>query len=128
MMASEPQPKQTPKGLSTVPGPTTAPVRAATTSQIIRPGGLTPREALGASSIELNQGDNKSGRLARADVAALCVRALESADTFDTTFECYEIVTAKPLESVGLSNIIRSTDPTTFVSGKERRGQSYEGL
>ena len=95
---------------------------------VIRPGGLTTGNAIGAGFIELNQGDSKSGRLSRADVAALCVQCLDSADTFDTTFECYETVTAKPIESVGFSNIIKSTDPTTVVSGKERRGDSYTEL
>jgi len=95
---------------------------------IIRPGGLTMEEPLGASELELNQGDNKSGRITRADVAALCVSCLDSADAFDTTFECYETLTAKPVESVGISNIMKSKDPTAFVSGNERRGDSWGAL
>ena len=95
---------------------------------IIRPGGLTSGESLGASSLELNQGDNKSGRLSRADVAELCIHCLDNASAFDTTFECYEANTAKPVESVGLSNIMKSTDPTMFTSGKERRGDSWDAL
>lgn len=95
---------------------------------VIRPGGLTTGESGGASILELNQGDNKSGRLSRADVAELCVNCLDYASTFDTTFECYETVTAKPVESVGLSNIMKSTDPTAFVSGKERTGNSWSEL
>lgn len=92
---------------------------------IIRPGGLTNGVSLGPSELELNQGDSKSGRLSRADVAALCINCLDSSDTFDATFECYEALTAKPIESVGLSNIFKSTDPTSFVSGKERRGATW---
>lgn len=95
---------------------------------IIRPGGLTTGPSLGPSALELNQGDNKSGRLSRADVAELCVNCLDSPDAFDTTFECYGADTAKPVESVGISNILKSTDPTTFKSGKERRGDSWETL
>jgi len=95
---------------------------------VIRPGGLTMDEAKGAEAIELNQGDTKSGRLSRADVAALCIECLDSPSTFDTTFECYEKATAKPVESVGLSNIFKSTDPTTVMLGKERQGSTYAAL
>lgn len=95
---------------------------------IIRPGGLLLEAPVGAAALELNQGDNKSGRLPRADVASLCVQCLSSASAFDTTFECYEANTAKPVESVGLSNIMKSTDATGFVSGKERRGKSWAEL
>jgi uncharacterized protein YbjT (DUF2867 family) len=72
---------------------------------IIRPGGLTLEAAVGPSQLELNQGDRISGRLPRADVAALCVESIYSPDTFDVTFECYESLTAKPLDAVGFSNI-----------------------
>jgi hypothetical protein len=59
---------------------------------VIRPGGLTTADALGASEMELHQGDTKSGRLSRADVAALCLEALDSPDTFDMTFEGHAAV------------------------------------
>eukprot|EP00591_Stephanopyxis_turris_P005206 CAMPEP_0195519826 /NCGR_PEP_ID=MMETSP0794_2-20130614/15582_1 /TAXON_ID=515487 /ORGANISM="Stephanopyxis turris, Strain CCMP 815" /LENGTH=339 /DNA_ID=CAMNT_0040649051 /DNA_START=107 /DNA_END=1126 /DNA_ORIENTATION=+ len=95
---------------------------------VIRPGGLTVGESLGASALELNQGDDKSGRLARSDVAALCVNCLDSGDAFDATFECYNANTAKPVESVGFSNIMKSTDATKYVSGYERRGDTWEDL
>ena len=42
-----------------------------------------------------NQGDAKSGRIARADVAAIAIESLASAASFDTTFECYDGDTAK---------------------------------
>eukprot|EP00953_Heterococcus_sp_UTEX-ZZ885_P036999 19040-Heterococcus_DN1.PRE.2 len=45
---------------------------------IVRPGGLTLDPALGVSELELNQGDDKSGRIARADVADICVNAIFS--------------------------------------------------
>ena len=95
---------------------------------VVRPGGLTTGESLGPAALELNQGDSKSGRLSRADVAAICINALDSASTWDTTFECYEALTARPLESVGISNILKLKGGTTFVSGKERRGNTWEAL
>lgn len=95
---------------------------------IVRPGGLTTGPSLGASALELNQGDNKSGRLSRADVAEICVNCLDSPYTFDVTFECYEADTAKPVESVGISNIMKSTDATAFKSGKEHLGETWEEL
>lgn len=76
---------------------------------IVRPGGLTNDKALGPSYLEVNQGDDKSGRLSRADVAGTCIGCLDIPTTFDTTFECYLKDTAKPVDNVGLSNILRST-------------------
>ena len=95
---------------------------------IIRPGGLTDDEPGPASLLELNQGDSKSGRLSRASVAELCITCLDSADAFDTTFECYEKDTAKPIESIGLSNILKLRNPTNVMSGMERQGDSWEAL
>ncbi|KAL9190602.1 hypothetical protein ACHAXT_000308 [Thalassiosira profunda] len=95
---------------------------------VVRPGGLTTGPALGPSFLEVNQGDNKSGRLSRADVAEICAACLDVESTFDATFECYELNTAKPVENVGLSNILRSTDPTSFASGREGRGETWEAL
>ena len=62
---------------------------------VVRPGGLTRDEARGVGVVELNQGDAKSGRIARADVAAIAIESLASAASFDTTFECYDGDTAK---------------------------------
>ena len=95
---------------------------------VIRPGGLLMDEPVGVGALELNQGDSKSGRLPRADVASLCVQCLSSSSAFDTTFECYQANSAKEVESVGLSNILKKTDGTDFVSGKERRGSSWEEI
>jgi nucleoside-diphosphate-sugar epimerase len=41
------------------------------TYTVIRPGGLTEDPARGVSEVELNQGDAKSGRISRYDVAKL---------------------------------------------------------
>ncbi len=99
---------------------------------IIRPGGLTTDAGLGVGAIELNQGDDKSGRIARADVAALCVECIQSKAALDTTFECYYAETAKGLNDVMASNAKGSTEATAYVSGKERRAntwaQLFEGL
>ena len=95
---------------------------------IVRPGGLTREAALGVGAIELNQGDEKSGRIARSDVAAICIESLASAAAFDTTFECYYADTAKGLGEVFASNAKGSTDPTSFASGRERRGQTWPAL
>jgi len=104
---------------------------------IVRPGGLTREPAVGVQQIELNQGDQKSGRISRADVAAICVEALDSSAAFDTTFECYYGDTAKELNAVFQSNAqgIASGDasgakePTaTIATGKERRADSWPKL
>eukprot|EP00747_Dinoflagellata_sp_TGD_P077505 gnl/TRDRNA2_/TRDRNA2_159622_c0_seq1.p1 gnl/TRDRNA2_/TRDRNA2_159622_c0~~gnl/TRDRNA2_/TRDRNA2_159622_c0_seq1.p1 ORF type:complete len:137 (+),score=30.31 gnl/TRDRNA2_/TRDRNA2_159622_c0_seq1:132-542(+) len=95
---------------------------------IVRPGGLTNEPPVGASLLELNQGDAKSGRLSREDVASLCVEAIQSKDAFDVTFECYNADTAQPVGSVGISNIMKNKVATTYTSGRERRGKSWEEL
>lgn len=96
---------------------------------IVRPGGLTTDPVpLGPSYLEVNQGDDKSGRLSRADVAGICVACLESESAFDATFECYESNTAKPVDNVGLSNLLRLTDPTSYKSGREGRGDTWREL
>ena len=95
---------------------------------ILRPGGLTNEASVGPAFLEVNQGDDKSGRLSRADVADICVACLDVANSFDTTFECYLKETAKPVDNVGLSNILRSTDPTSYKSGREGTGETWNEL
>ena len=98
---------------------------------VVRPGGLTEDAAKGVSALELNQGDTKSGRIARSDVAAICVESLASDAAKDATFECYDADTAKPLSSVGLSNILKQTnakDDSVVLSGKERAGATWPEL
>lgn len=102
------------------------------TYTVIRPGGLTEEDGQGVKALELNQGDSKSGRIARADVAALCIEATNFPKlSGGTTFECYNADTGKPLQSVGLSNILKQRNKSNddvFLSGKERRGATYEGI
>ena len=98
---------------------------------IVRPGGLTLEPARGAAALELNQGDTKSGRISRADVAALCVECVGARAASRATFECYEADTAKPLQTVGVSNILKQRNAEgapAFVSGRECRGDSYGAL
>lgn len=98
---------------------------------VVRPGGLTEEESLGSvSDLELNQGDSKSGRIARADVANICVEALYNPElTGRTTFECYNADTGAPLASVGISNILKAkTEKANFVSGRECRGSSWKEM
>lgn len=100
------------------------------TYTVIRPGGLTLDPPKGVDAVELNQGDTKSGRISRADVAALCIESISFPNsTGGTTFECYDADTGAPLATVGLSNIAKKkTDGEAFVSGKERRGATYKEL
>lgn len=104
--------------------------RQGLTYTIVRPGGLTEDPIRGVSEIELNQGDTKSGRISRYDVARLCVEAPFYPElTGATTFECYDADTGKSLGNVGMSNILKQkSDPSATVTGKERRGQSYKAL
>jgi uncharacterized protein YbjT (DUF2867 family) len=98
---------------------------------VVRPGGLTEEAPKGVALLELNQGDTKSGRIARADVAAICVESLAADAAKDATFECYDADTAKPLASVGLSNILKKTnaqDDVVFKSGFERNGATWPEL
>lgn len=99
---------------------------------IIRPGGLTEEIGLGVSALELNQGDTKSGRIARADVAQLCVQSILNPKlTEDVTFECYNKDTAAPLATVGASNIMKAKTnekKDVFISGRECVGSTWEEI
>ena len=98
---------------------------------IVRPGGLTEEPSLGSvPGLELNQGDTKSGRISRADVAEICIEALYYPElTGRTTLECYNADTGAPLASVGISNIMKSkTKEDNFVSGRECRGNNWQEL
>ena len=101
---------------------------------VVRPGGLLRDPGMGVSAVELNQGDTKSGRINRADVAAICIESLDSKAAFDTTFECYYADTAKGLDDVMKSNAAAvgagvKTTPTETSTGRERRGHvtRFEG-
>ena len=100
---------------------------------VVRPGGLLRDPGMGVSAVKLNQGDTKSGRINRADVAAICIESLDSKAAFDTTFECYYADTAKGLDDVMKSNAAAvgagvKTTPTEASTGRERRGDTWPEL
>lgn len=98
---------------------------------IIRPGGLTLDDPLGPKDIELNQGDDVSGRISRWDVASLAVESIYSRDAADTTFECYNRNTGQTLANVGLSNILKKTKGVNefrVATGKERNGKTWQEM
>ena len=102
----------------------------------MRPGGLTEDPARGAGAMELNQGDEKSGRVSREDVAAICVAAAKAAGTElarNATFECYWADTANDLRDVGVSNALgmfSGDDAKAPIerTGKECRGETWVDL
>lgn len=53
---------------------------------IVRPGGLTD-EAGGKAALQFTQGDTAAGRIARADVATVCVEAIGRKQALGKTFE-----------------------------------------
>ena len=98
---------------------------------VVRPGGLTEDEPRGVGAIELNQGDDKSGRISRADVAAICVGSAIGANgcVGNATFECYWADSAKGLDAVGFSNMMGGTNADgDYVSGRERRGNTWNEI
>jgi uncharacterized protein YbjT (DUF2867 family) len=56
---------------------------------IVRPGGLTDEQG-GQSALQIDQGDRISGKINRADVAEVCLQALEQPKARNTTFEVIE--------------------------------------
>lgn len=105
---------------------------------VVRPGGLTEDPARGARFIELNQGDEKSGRVSREDVADLCVAAAMAAGSEtarNATFEAYWADTANDLRDVGITNALgvfsgndAASKAATNNTGFERRGETWGDL
>eukprot|EP01035_Chromulina_nebulosa_P016852 gene16852-22338_t len=97
---------------------------------IVRPGGLTEEPPKGVAELELNQGDDRSGRISRWDVASICVESIDAKDAFRTSLECYNKDTAQPLANVGLSNLFKRTNSNDPIAptGKERRASSWSKL
>lgn len=62
---------------------------------IVRPGGLTD-EPGGRTGLVLQQGDQGSGRISRADVAAVLIAALDNPDALGKTFEVISDDAARP--------------------------------
>jgi hypothetical protein len=97
---------------------------------VVRPGGLSEDPARGVGALELNQGDEISGRISREDVAAICIESITRDDAANATFECYNSDAAKPLGEVGLSNMMKATsaDGDVEKTGKERRGATWDEI
>ena len=100
------------------------------TYTIVRPGGLTEDPIRGVSEIALSQGDVRSGRISRYDLAKLCVEAtLYPELTSSTTFECFDADTGKELGNVGMSNLLKQkTSPSEVSNEKDLRGKSYKDI
>ena len=83
---------------------------------IVRPGGLADGPAVGAGSIELNQGDTISGEVNRADLAeAVAAAAISKTIPKDVTFEIYQADRKGPLEG-----------KFSTLSGYERTGKNFD--
>ena len=95
---------------------------------IIRPGGLTEEPSKGVSALELNQGDDRSGRISRWDVAALAIECIKYNDAENATFECYDKNTAQPLANVGINNILKKTEAVAEKTGFERNGDTFAAI
>ena len=97
---------------------------------IIRPGGLTEDEPRGVTAVELNQGDDRSGRISRWDVAAVAVECVSAPSASAVTIECYYKDTSQPLANVGLSNILKKTNKNSerVLTGKERNGDTWSAI
>ena len=90
---------------------------------IIRPGKLVENESLGCGSIELNQGDNVVGDISHKDLALLCVESMNSAHTFNTTFECYYKNRGK--SNVNIWELFKQP---IKEEGKVKRGEDFNQL
>lgn len=51
---------------------------------------MTTDPPSGAGALEVNQGDYIIGEISRADVAKICIAALDAEDTNNVTFELFE--------------------------------------
>lgn len=67
---------------------------------IIRPGGLTDEPA-GKTALKFDQGDRISGQVSRADVARVCIAALENPAARNVTFEMIALPGEPPQTTLG---------------------------
>ena len=99
---------------------------------IVRPGGLTEEEPLGVAGLELNQKDEKSGRISRWDVASICIECITEPAASRVTLEAYNKDTGKPLAEVGLSNLFKLKTAGEAGGGGggafERRGATWKDI
>jgi len=104
------------------------PTSSGLTYTIVRPGGLIDQGVQGAAGVEVSQGDRFSGRISRADVAGLCVAAVDSDAAKNATFECYYANTAKPLTGTdGRNDALRGDTFEQILAGaKADEPMQYE--
>ena len=77
------------------------------TYTVVRPGGLTEEPPVGVGALELNQGDVKSGRISRYDVASLCIESTFYPKlTGGATFECYNADTVSTWCTQFFANVL----------------------
>lgn len=95
---------------------------------LVRPGGLSLELPVGPENLEINQNDEKSGRISRYDVASVCLESLNAPSASRTTFECYNKDTGKPLSSVFLFNLFNAKGESTGKGKYERQGSTWKEL
>jgi hypothetical protein len=108
----------------------TAAVERGCTYTIVRPSGLLDGDAKGAASLAVNQGDEVAGFITRADAAAACVEAAESANCANRTFEVYERGTAVATATLSIADILSDrtlAKVVAFAEGVFRRRGGGEG-
>jgi uncharacterized protein YbjT (DUF2867 family) len=77
---------------------------------IVRPGGLIDKPG-GQAGVRLEQGDKGTGMIPRADVARVCVAALNSAAARNRTFELYGAETPPDTDWDGLFGKLAADGP-----------------
>lgn len=84
---------------------------------IIRPGGLTDADD-GPGAIRLDQGDDGTGFIPRADVARLCVAALREPAARNRSFEAYAAGGAAPADYPRLFGALAADVPPETADGR----------
>ena len=77
---------------------------------IVRPGGLTDKPG-GQNGVRLEQGDQGTGVIPRADVARVCVAALKSPAARNRTFELYSAQTPPETDWDALFGKLKADEP-----------------
>jgi uncharacterized protein YbjT (DUF2867 family) len=77
---------------------------------IVRPGGLVNKPG-GQSGVRLEQGDQGTGIIPRADVARVCVAALKSPAARNRTFEVYSAQTPPEMDWDALFGKLKADEP-----------------
>jgi uncharacterized protein YbjT (DUF2867 family) len=84
---------------------------------IIRPGGLTDADD-GPGAIRLDQGDDGTGFIPRADVARLCVAALREPAARNRSFEAYAAGGPAPVDYPRLFGALVADTPPETTDGR----------